>query len=139
MTPDELADLRSQLVGHEGLKLRAYVDTVGKITVGVGRNLTDKGLSPAEATMLMDNDITEAVNDLVHTYPWFLGLSIARRHALIDMRFNLGQHGVNQFQHMIAAISAKDYDEAARQMLASKWATQVGHRADDLASMMRKG
>lgn len=139
MTSDELQDLHSLLVGHEGLRLKLYLDPEDIPTIGCGRNLRDKGLSPGEAMMLLDNDITEAVNDLTHAYPWFIGLSRARQHALIDMRFNLGQHGLNKFQHMIAALAAKNYDEAANQMLNSTWATQVGHRAYDLAFMMRKG
>lgn len=139
MQPDELQQLRDQLIGHEGCKLKPYADVAGKITIGVGRNLTDKGLSTAEVTMLLDNDILECIADLMHTYSWFVTLDQVRQHAIIDMRFNLGAAGFARFPNLIHALAVADYQDAARQMLASLWAQQVGHRADDLAAMMRNG
>jgi len=55
------------------------------------------------------------------------------------MAYNLGVLGVMGFQRMWAAIYAKDYEEAARQMLNSKWSKQVGRRAVELAKIMRTG
>ena len=139
MTPDELAALRSQLTAHEGRRSRPYTDTVGKLTIGVGRNLTDKGLSDGEIDVLLTNDIAECASDLALTYDWFIGMSQPRQFALIDMRFNLGKAGLAGFQKFLHALAVKNYEEAAREMLASRWAQQVGKRTDDLAKMMRDG
>lgn len=56
--------LREQLERHEGLRLKPYKDTVGKLTIGIGRNLDDKGISRKEAFALLDNDIAEVVRQL---------------------------------------------------------------------------
>jgi lysozyme len=55
------------------------------------------------------------------------------------MAFNLGSAKLCAFHRMIEALSEGDFDEAATQMLNSRWAEQVGHRAIKLAQMMRYG
>lgn len=139
MTPDELVQLRSQLTGHEGLRQRAYVDTMNKITIGVGRNLTDKGLSLSEVQMLLDNDITECVDDLTHAYPWFLSLDITRQHALIDLRFQLGGAGLSMFPKFLHAMAVKDYATAAQELRTSRLAAQVPNRVKDVSQMIEQG
>lgn len=138
MTSDELDHLRSMLIGHEGLKLKVYNDTLGIPTIGVGRNLRDKGISPSEAQFLCENDIADVTGALVHLFPWFLSLSSPRQMALIDMGF-MGPDKLRGFTGMIAAIQANDFQTASAQMLNSKWAAQVGVRATDLAKIMRNG
>lgn len=130
--------LRQQLIDHEGLKLHVYVDTVGKRTVGVGRNLDDKGISKTEALYLLENDIQECIADLA-SFPWFEGLDPVRQRAVIDMRFNLGPHRLRGFTNTLRAIGEQRYGDAADGMLASKWAMQTKRRAVRLAAMMRTG
>lgn len=130
--------LRRQLLAHEGLRLRAYRDTVGKLTIGIGRNLDDTGISKAEALHLLENDIGECLTDLV-TWPWFETLDAVRQRVLIDMRFNLGDAGLRGFKTTLQAVAEGRYGDAADGMLASKWARQVGQRARTLAAMMRTG
>jgi len=115
-----------------------YVDSVGKITIGVGRNLTDDGLSQAEIGMLLDNDLDAVIRDL-QSFDWFIGLSDARQQALCDMRFNLGHEGFRQFRKMSHAIAVNDFATAASEMRNSQWAHQVGARATELAQMMEQG
>jgi lysozyme len=89
--------------------------------------------------MLLMRDIDEATADLERSFPWFAGLSEPRRHALIDMRFNLGGAGFRKFKATLAALAAGDYATAARQMRKSLWARQVGRRAETLARMVEQG
>lgn len=133
--------LRNQLVVHEGLRLKAYADSVGKTTIGVGRNLDDKGISGAEAMHLLDNDITDVWKECSARLAsfGFGALNDARQHVLLDMVFNLGIGGVLKFKHMLAAVAAQDFASAAKEMRASKWAEQVGERAQTLARMMETG
>lgn len=132
------AALREMLIRHEGLKLMPYVDTVGKTTIGVGRNIEDVGISRAEALFLLDNDIADREAAFDRLIPWWRSLSDARQRVLIDMSF-MGVVKLMGFKLMLAALQRGDYDEAARQMLSSLWAKQVKDRAPDLASMMRQG
>lgn len=131
--------LRELLIAHEGLRLKPYQDTVGKLTIGVGRNLDDKGISMHEAMLMLDHDIEAVEDDLDQRLPWWRGLTEVRQLVLADMCFNLGVHRLQGFRNTLAAIQAGDYEAAAAGMLASKWATQVGKRAHRLAKMMREG
>ena len=133
-----MKSIEEQLILHEGLKLKPYRCTEGKLTIGVGRNLDDKGISELEALYLLWNDIKD-VMDALDRYAWYRQLDPVRQKALIDMAFNLGLGGLMQFKKMIAAIELGDYGAAADQMLDSRWARQVKTRADRLAEMMRTG
>lgn len=130
--------LRAQLMLHEGLRRFPYVDTVGKLTIGVGRNITDVGISEDEAMYLLDNDIDECIQDLA-TFTWFPDLDSIRQRVLIDMRFNLGPSRFRGFRNTLAAVARGDYRAASNGMLRSLWAQQVKGRAVRLAAMMREG
>ncbi|HAS88263.1 MAG TPA: lysozyme [Desulfovibrio sp.] len=130
---------KEQLIKHEGLKLTPYRCTAGKLTIGVGRNLEDNGITQSEAMTLLNNDILACENQLYVSEPWISQLSDPRRAVLLNMCFNLGFHGLRKFKKMLAACEIGDYERAAAEMLDSKWAHQVGMRADDLALQMETG
>lgn len=134
-SPQCLHDL---LIQDEGLKLKSYVDTEGKTTVGVGRNITDVGISFDEAMVLLDSDIRRA-RQAAQTLPWFSQLNAARQDVVLNMIFNLGLGGFLEFKSMTAALSEGKYAVAAEEMLSSHWASQVGDRAKRLAQMMTLG
>lgn len=134
----DIDKLKAQLKRHEGIRLYPYLDTAGKITIGVGRNLTDVGISPTTVEQLLYEDIARIMIDLVKL-PWFTTLNDVRQRVIADMAFNMGVPGLFKFYHMIVAILAENYTEAAHQMLDSEWAKQVGLRANELANMMRSG
>ena len=95
--------LIDELVTDEGLRLRPYVDTVGKVTVGIGRNLTGKGISKREAFDLLDHDLDECVADLA-AFPWFLMLDAVRQRAMVNLRFNLGPSRLRSFKRFPCKI-----------------------------------
>ena len=139
MTSD---DLINQLKRHEGFRSKPYRCTAGKLTIGIGRNLDDKGISEDEAMYMLLVDIQDATNDLIRAKPdvWEkLKSDSVRQCVLINMCFNLGISRLLQFKKMWAAIEAGSYAEAADEMLDSRWATQVGERALELSDMMRTG
>ncbi len=127
-----------QLILHEGLRLKPYRCTAGKLTIGVGRNLETKGLSEEEALFLLRNDIAE-VTERLERLGWFVALDPVRQKVLIDMAFNLGVAGLLSFKRMIQALNCYDYDTAADEMINSKWYHQVGERSKRLVQMMRTG
>ena len=123
---------------HEGYRRLAYTDTVGKLTVGYGRNLSDKGLTEAEAEYLLRNDIAEAEARL-EKLPWWGALDSVRRAVLTDMAVNLGFDGLMKFKKTLRFVEAGWYGAASEEMLASRWAEQVGERARTLSRLMRLG
>lgn len=128
-----------QLMEHEDIKLLPYTDTKGKLTIGVGRNLTDVGISKAEAFVLLDTDIARAQADLDRAFPWWREMSEVRQRVLCDLCFNMGLVTLRTFERTMAAMARGDYAKAAVGMLSSHWAEQVGKRARRLAQMMATG
>jgi lysozyme len=133
------AVLRAALSRDEGRRAKVYRDSLGIETIGVGRNLRDKGLSEAEIDLLLDNDIAEIASDLTVYFPWFAHLDEVRQHVVLNMRFQLGPSRFRGFRQMLAALDRGDYQSAADSMQASKWATQVPTRATRLIAEMRTG
>jgi lysozyme len=135
-----LQKVKEQLLRHEGLKLKPYRCPAGKLTIGVGRNLDDCGISQKEAFVLMENDILRCESQLLDHIPIaYSGLNETRKAVLLNMCFNLGISGLLEFKNTLAFIGAGDYERAANNMLASRWAKQVRRRAIELSEMMRKG
>ena len=131
--------MRAELVRDEGLRLRIYKDTVGKLTIGVGRNLDDVGISKDEAYLMLDNDIQRTSDSLDKNLPWWKTLDEVRQRVILNMAYNLGINSLLGFKNTLAMIKTGKYTEAAAAMLNSKWAGQVGARAQRLAEQMAKG
>ncbi|UUM20914.1 lysozyme [Mycoavidus sp. SF9855] len=134
----DMAALTFELKRDEGQRLKPYLDTVGKMTIGVGRNLSDIGISHSECTTLLENDIARTLTWLDHALPWWRTLDMVRQRVLINMAFNLGGKLLT-FVDTLTAMQGADYAAAANGMLASKWAKQVGARSQRLTNMMRTG
>lgn len=135
-----LERIKQQLVRHEGLRLKPYRCTAGKLTIGIGRNLDDCGISQTEAYVLLENDIQNCEKQLLNEIPEiYNSLNEVRRSVLLNMCFNLGIGGLLGFNNTLAFIAEGDWERAANGMLASKWAKQVGRRAIELSELMRKG
>lgn len=124
---------------HEGLRLQPYTDTVGKITIGYGRNLSDRGITRDEAEQMLAHDITTHLAELVTVLPWVRALDPVRQAVLADMAFNMGVPTLLTFKNTLAAVKAGNYEGAAANILDSKYADQVGGRALRLARMLRHG
>lgn len=131
--------LTENLMRHEGLRLNPYKDTVGKVTIGYGRNLDDKGISKTEAAFLLSNDIRETIDEAKFLFPFLENLTENRQYVICNMLFNLGRSRLMGFRKMIEALEKGNYLEASQQMLDSRWATQVGDRARELAALMEVG
>ncbi|SRR5579871_263585 len=134
-----ISNLQDQLHRDEGMRLVIYLDTVGKWTIGVGRNLSDVGISLEEADFLLANDIKRATIALEANFPWATDLDDARKGALLNMTFNMGIRGLSQFHDFLAKMAAHDFNGAAHAMLDSVWAKQVGARAQRLSIQIQTG
>lgn len=139
MDAASMSQLQKQLILHEGCRLTAYRDSVGVLTIGIGRNLQHRGISQDEALMLLRNDISATITAVRKEMPWTVALDDVRQRVLCDMAFNMGIAQLLEFKQTLAAVKAGDYGKAADMMLDSRWASQVGERARRLARMMRTG
>jgi len=131
--------LRPILANDEGKRNKPYRDTVGKLTIGIGRNLEDVGLSDDEIGLLLENDIARAELSARRLIPQFDALSPARQCVVVSMAFNMGEATLSTFKTTLACINSGRWDSAAAGMRQSKWAQQVGARAERLAKMMEQG
>lgn len=130
--------LENMLIRHEGMKLKPYRCPAGKLTIGIGRNLDDNGITEAEARMMCRYDV-EVVRTPLLKYKWFTFLNEARQDVVISMAFNMGLPRFLKFKNMIEALQVQDYQKAAEEMMNSQWAGQVGDRAVELSAMMIQG
>lgn len=133
-----IAMLKAQLTVDEGRKKRMYLDTVGKWTAGVGRNISDRDFSDDEIDLMLSNDIGLIVRQLDRHLPWWREMNDARQNVLVNMGF-MGIGKLLGFKNTLAAMQAGRYGDAAQGMLDSLWARQVHDRANRLATVMRTG
>jgi len=155
----ELSEFVKMVAKHEGMVLEPYKDSLGISTIGIGRNLEDRGitdteldyigktiedilkvgLTEEEAYYLCMNDIAIVEKELLERKPIVNQLDQVRQMCLVDMGFNMGVPRLMKFVKMWGAIEVGDFYEAGDQMLDSRWAKQVGRRSEDLSNMMRYG
>lgn len=135
---DIMGVLKRNLKRDEGFSRKPYKDTVGKLTIGYGRNLDDVGITEEEADFLLNKDMIAAVNlvnrniSAIELKPWQV------RVAIYNMTFNMGINRLLGFRNMLDAIDKDDFNRAADEALDSKWAAQVGTRATRIAQLFRQ-
>jgi len=152
-------ELVKMIAIHEGIVLSVYQDHLGINTVGIGRNLDDRGitdgellfmnktmddiydngLTEEEAYYLCMNDIAIVEKELLASKPIVNRLNAVRQMILIDMAFNMGVPRLMQFKNMWLAIEKVNYLLACEEMIDSRWAGQVGSRAMKLSVAMKNG
>ena len=135
-----MSKLIEQLRRHEGVRSHVYVCSSGYETIGVGRNIAESGLglSEDEIDYLLSNDIKRCKQELI-ALSWFTDLDPVRQDAMVNLCFNLGMTRLMTFKKALAAMAIGDYSAAADEFMDSKWATQVGSRADEVTEMVRTG
>ena len=154
------AHLLEELVKHEGLRLQVYQDTLGIDTIGIGRNLKDRGISKeeldeldiptidhvyeygiteADAMLLAENDVQIVEEELLRAHPCVEDLDAVRQLVLVDMAFNMGVPRLCKFKKMWNAVHENKFDVASKEMLDSRWANQVKSRSVKLANAMHNG
>jgi len=134
------AALTAIMIRHEGWQTHPYTDSVGKLTIGVGRNLTDRGLAADEIALLLANDLALARQDCLTLFGQsFRNATPVRQHALLSMAFNLGLPRLAAFRRMRRAILSGDWEQAAREARDSRWARQIGGRSDEIATWLTRG
>ena len=139
MDDAQKSKLKQMLVDDEGYRQFPYKDTVGKLTIGVGRNLEDRGISQDEAMYMLNEDIKYFEKFLKENLAFYNKLTENRQNVLVNMCFNLGTQGFMKFKKMLQHLNYGRYEQAADEMLDSKWVMQVPNRAKRLHDLMIKG
>lgn len=132
------AALLAQLKIDEGARLHPYKDSMGLLTIGIGRNLDQVGISETEAEYLCGNDITRAEESLDRNFVGWRNFSDIRQEAIMNLCYNMGWGGLSTFRNMLAAMLAGNWDDAAAELLSSRYASQVGDRARRIAAMLQE-
>lgn len=155
MNPATEALLRQELHGDEGVVLKVYDDATGKPvgpgstlqgnpTIGCGRNLSGRGIKPAESEQMLGNDLADCERELSLPLPWVTNLSPARQTVIYSLYFNVGLGNPARFQakwpNFLAQMAAGQFAQAADNLETSQpWATEVGPRARRLGELVRYG
>lgn len=130
--------LKQLIVSHEKKCNYPYLDTQGNISIGIGYNLSARGLPDSWINEQYEADVAYFNAQLLHDFPWYEDLCDPRKMVLIDMAF-MGYKSFKGFDRMLVALAARDYEKASLEILNSLWASQVGHRAVENAEIMRTG
>jgi lysozyme len=129
--------LKKDLVRDEDRVRLPYEDTVGKITIGVGRNLSDVGLSDDEIDLLLDNDIKRVIGELDRAFPWWTDLPENARLFMANLNFNLGLPKFRKFTTTLRFIERRQFKAAAAAFRENRrYFAQVGQRAERLAKLL---
>lgn len=130
--------LEKMVINHEGFRQHIYRCTAGHQTIGYGFNL-DVGFSEEESFLILRHRLEKLKEQLAYLFPWFNTQAAIRQAVLVDMAYNMGVSKLLGFRKTLACFAEGDYKGAAREMLDSEWAQQVGQRAERLAQMVEFG
>ena len=127
------------LIRHEGIKYKPYRCTAGKLTIGVGRNIEDVGISESEAMHMLKNDVAVVAAQCMGSFEWYANLNEHRQEAIINLVFNMGLSKFKQFKKTISYIESGDFEKAGAELLDSNYARQVKGRAVEVANRLSEG
>jgi lysozyme len=136
---DFIDNLKQQLINHEGFRSKPYKCSAGKLTIGVGRNIEDNGISVEEAEFMLENDIKRCIEELRDIFKDFDTFGENQKMALIDFIFNIGKTTFLKFRKTISAIKKQDWEEASKEMINSLWYKQVRNRGKFITEQIKKG
>lgn len=148
-----------RLCVNEGLRLKPYYCPAGHLTIGIGRNLESnpltaeekayighsvkEGITNDQAFYLCRNDLKKVRNDLDKNLPWWRDLNADRQFVMIDLCFNMGignsKKGLLSFNNTLQAIAQGYYIKASENLLKSKYAKDVGIRAERNSYALKTG
>lgn len=130
-------DIELSLISDEGFSSTPYVDSMGHLTIGYGFNL-DAGMTKEEALLLLRLKISKKKAELIEMVPVYSKSNAQIKFVLENMSYNMGTKKLLTFVDFLRLLEEGNMDEAADEMLDSKWAKQVGDRAVRLANIIRK-
>ena len=142
-----LDQLRMQLEYDEGCKYEIYLDHLGLPTFGIGHLVTEDdpeheqevgtAVSEERVIEVFQKDVQVTIDECKELYDNWFDLPDEVQLIIANMMFNMGRPRLSGFKKFNAAVAAKEWAEAADEMIDSRWYRQVTNRADRLVTRMR--
>lgn len=144
MTPDDWAQLDADVRVAEAQGgvpvLKAYQDTEGVWTIGLGTNLQELRIDAATAERWFRQKLEQSEHEASIRFAWFAGLTSARQRAIVELVYNLGIPRLLLFRKFLHAMAVGDYPMARAELLDSVWRRQVGvERSTRIADLILNG
>ena len=130
--------MRTLIRKHENVSQFPYVNSLGAKKIGVGRNLSHRGLDPSEIDFLFEHDLKIAIAAIKSFVSNFSDLHSSCQTALVSLAFNLGSNGLSEYAKLQQALLCLDYQEAPIQVLDSKWARRAGDSANEISDLIKE-
>ena len=150
LTQEQVAKLEE----HEGFRSKVYKCTAGHDTIGIGLNLDanplklsaneikslyDAGITHEKAVYYLKLVCNQIENRLTKELDWYDKLDSNTKYVLIDASYQMGVSGLLAFKDTLKLIKEGKYNEAAKEMLRSRWAKQVPNRAKSVTDILKTG
>jgi len=142
-----IEQLREQLEVDEGCVYEIYNDHLGYATFGIGHLVTESDpeqgqslgtpVSSERVAEAFESDIQSVLRDCNILYSDFHNLPEEAQQVIANMMFNLGRPRLSKFAGMRRGVDARDWNQAADEMVDSNWYRQVTNRADRLVERVR--
>jgi lysozyme len=144
----------SKLEEHEGFRSKVYKCTKGFDTIGIGycipmnplnlskaeiKSLYDVGITRDKAVYYLKMVCNQIEAKLSRELDWYDDLDSNTKYVLIDMAYQMGVAGLLEFKQSLKLVKAGKYNEAAKEMLNSKWAKQTPNRAKSVTDILKTG
>ena len=139
--------LRETLKIDEGVKYEIYNDHLGYPTFGIGHLVVESDeehgkpvgtpISEERVNAVFDKDVAVMVDEAKKIFPNLDSLPEEAQQVIVNMTFNMGRPRLSQFKKFIAGVNAGDWNKAAVEMMDSRWAKQVGARAERLRDRIK--
>ena len=139
--------LREELKIDEGVKYEIYLDHLGLPTFGIGHLVLESdpehgqpvgtAVSEDRVNECFARDVDVVLEECKKLLPSFEVLPEEVQLIIANMMFNMGRPRLSGFKNFIAAVAISNWQEAANQMVDSRWYRQVTNRAERLVKRMR--
>ena len=139
--------LRETLKIDEGVKYEIYNDHLGYPTFGIGHLVVESDeehgkpvgtpITEERVNAVFDKDVAVMVDEAKKIFPDLDSLPEEAKQVIVNMTFNMGRPRLSKFKKFIAGVNAGDWDKAAVEMMDSRWAKQVGARAERLRDRIK--
>ena len=131
-----MSELLKRVIDHEGFESKPYPDPLsGGEPYTFGHGLTY--ITAEESLVIVEQRLVNNTNALIAIWPWLTERPQSVLEVVVEMSYQMGVRGVNNFRNMWAALQAEDYERAAAEMLDSRWARQTPGRAQSLSDIIR--
>ena len=133
----DMSNLKKPIIRHEGKKKKLYKCTADKWTIGVGHNIEDNGLSEAAIQFIFEEDLSTAIAECHRNIIGWENMPGTVQEALVNLVFNMGINRLMQFKKTLGYLRHGEFEEAADELLDSRYARQVPSRAQEVSDMIR--